>query len=488
MTEASSFSKEDRRLWRAVLRAVRPFPLSTPHTKLLIGVSGGADSLALLHLLWQQVGAGRLVVAHLNHQLRPEAAADAEFVVETAASWGIPCKMGRVDVAALAEQSRLSLEAAGRLARYQFLASTADEVIADAVLVGHHADDQAETVLLHLLRGSGSSGLQGMRPVGVVPGSEGMVLLRPFLTTSRAEIEAYCIRHRLTPRQDASNEDVQFTRNRIRHELLPLLQTYNPQIRSKLQQIATVTADELAVLQEQFEEIWPTLVIDQAEDFLLLDRTRFQALAVAWQRLALRNAVQQLRPQVTEIGFQTVELARNLILEKESGTEAWLPGALEIRVAAETVAFGTSSGAQLAFLPQLIDEQAQPLSLPGQVQLANGWAISATVVAGVSLAEIQQNEDVWQAFVAVAEVDDLWVRPYQPHERFQPLGMDGQSQKIVDLLSNRKVEQVGRPLWPIVATSKHPVWIVGQHVDNRARVTDESLRIVSLLCYQRKSR
>ncbi len=470
-------------MWRVVLQTIRPFPLTTSHKKLLVAVSGGADSLALLHLLWQQLGANRLVVAHLNHQLRPEADADAAFVAKTAASWGISCEIGTAKVQTVAETFRLSLEAAGRLARYQFLAGKAAEVGAEAVLVGHHADDQAETVLLHLLRGSG--GLRGMGPVGVVPGSEEMVLLRPFLTTRRAEIEEYCTRHGLTPRQDASNEDVNFTRNRIRHELLPLLQTYNPQIQDKLRQLAIVTADELAVLQEQFEQIWPTLVLlDQADDSLLLDRLRFQALAVAWQRLALRRAVQVLRPLVTEMSFQTIEAARTLILENQSGTEAWLPGALVMRVAADAVAFGDAGEAQLARLPQLVDEQPLTLSAPGQVWLANGWAISAEAVDDVSFEKIERNKDVWQAFVKLDEGDVLWVRPYQPNERFQPLGMGGQSQKIADLLSNRKVPQAGRPFWPIVATSQHPVWIVGQHLDDRARVAEKIPRVVKLRCSQ----
>lgn len=481
MRKAGSLNKEDRPLWRAILQAIRPFPLTTSSKKLLVGVSGGADSLALLHLLWQQLGAERLVVAHLNHQLRPEAEDEAKFVSVTAASWQIPCMVENIAVADLAMQSNLSLETAGRLARYRFLAEKAVLVGAEAVVVGHHADDQAETVLLHLLRGSGSGGLRGMQAVGVVPGSQGMVLLRPFLTTSRTETEAYCARHGLQYRQDASNADKQFTRNRIRHELLPMLQTYNPQILGSLQQLAAITADEYAALQAAFDLIWPTLLLGQGDDWLSLDRVKFLAQAVAWQRLALRQAVQQLRPFITEISYETIELARLLILENQSGTEATLPGGLRMQVAAQRVIFG-EVGVVVWQMPQLKDENVVPLPIPGKVTLSDGWLLEAKTVENFSLAEIKQNSDPWRAFVALGVRQALWVRPFQPNERFQPLGLAGKSQGIADLLRNRKVAQGVRPLWPIVATAQHPVWIVGLQVDDRVRVQVETLRLVQLSC------
>lgn len=476
--------RKDGGLWQAMVDAVRPFPLTTSSAKLLVGVSGGADSLALLHLLWRQLGAERLVVAHLNHQLRLEADDEASFVAETAASWQIPCIVESAAVADLAAQSSLSLEASGRLARYRFLAEEAIAVGAAAVLVAHHADDQAETVLLHLLRGSGSGGLRGMQAVSVVPGSEGVVLLRPFLTTNRADIEAYCARHRLPFRYDASNEDVQFTRNRIRHELMPMLQTYNPQIAANLQQLAAITADEYAALQAAFALIWPKLLREQGADWLSLDRIEFVAQGAAWQRLALRYAVQQLRPAVSDIGFATIELARKLILANKSGTQALLPGGMRMQVAANELVFGSAAPGQLGTVPQLVDKNSMPLPLPGKIELGDGWFIQAECLDGVLLADVCQNDDPWRAFVAVAEGEALWIRPFHPGERFQPLGMGGRSQKVADLLSNRKVARGARPFWPLVATEAHPVWVVGCQVDERVRVQEKALRPVLLTCYQ----
>ena len=479
-----NLDKEDRRMWRTALQTIRPFPLISPKTKLLVGVSGGADSLALLHLLWRQLGAERLVVAHLHHGLRAEADADAVFVQETAAAWQIPHVVHKVDVAQAAAQERLSLEAAGRQVRYRFFVEQAALSKATAVAVGHHADDQAETVLLNLLRGSGSTGLRGMLPVTVLPGTTNLPLLRPFLNSRRADIEAYCTRHGLTPRQDASNEDVQFTRNRIRHELLPLLQSYNPQITARLQQLATITADEQTVLLDQFAELFPTLVTAQSEASLILDRNKFGELPVAWQRLALRRVVHLLRPLHSEVSFRTIEQARALILANASGTESTLPGGLVLRVEATEIVIGEPDESRQLTVPQLLSELPEALPVPGKIALAGGWCVTAVAQPKLRLSEIRQNMDRWRAFVAVGETDQLWLRPSLPGEGFQPLGLGGHSQTIQDLLSDRKVERGRRPLWPVVATENHPAWIVGQHLDERVRVTEQSRRIVQLTCTQ----
>ncbi len=442
---ADKLGKEDRRLWRTVVQTLHPFPITAPNTTLLTGVSGGADSLALLHLLRRQLGAARLLVAHLNHKLRPEADEDSKFVADKVADWQIPFIGGEINVAELADALQLSLEAAGRQARYQFFAAEAKKAGATAVAVAHHADDQAETVLLHLLRGSGSAGLRGMSPVSHVPGHEEVPLLRPFLNISRADIEAYCARHGLASRHDESNDDLQFTRNRIRHELLPVLQTYNPQIRSRLQQLAIITTDEYDAQLTQFNKIWADLLTGQGASWLGLGRQQFMALPAAWQRLALRRAIQQLSPQTTEISFQTIELARTLVHEPQSGTEATLPGGIVMQVAGHELLFGDAGEQRPGSVPQLDREESIRLPVPGQLDLMNGWILVAEPVTRVNLPEVQQNKDPWRAFVALAEEEALWLRPSLPGERFQPLGMQGRSQAIQDLLSDRKVPRGQRP-------------------------------------------
>ncbi|MCA9971462.1 MAG: tRNA lysidine(34) synthetase TilS, partial [Anaerolineales bacterium] len=364
--------------WAALARD-RPFS----HSPLVVGVSGGPDSLALLHLLHRLLPANRLVVAHLDHGLRPEAAADARFVAETAAAWGMACVIQAVDVAALAAQQQLSLEAAGRQARYAFFARVAQQAGAEMVAVGHNADDQAETVLMHLIRGAGPAGLRGMQPVSPLVGVLGVWLLRPLLNAPRAAIDAYCHAHDLQPRHDLTNQDPRFFRNRIRHELLPLLESYNPGIHSGLLQLASILTAEDALLQAQQLEAWQTLLVARGADWLRLDRSGWRALPVALQRRLLRHAVAQLRPDVSDVPFDAVEQARLLAESADTGAASVLPGGLVLRVAYETIFIGGGDPV-LAPGPQLEDE-ARRLPIPGVLTLANGWQLRAAPAAEAGL-------------------------------------------------------------------------------------------------------
>ncbi|RMG89444.1 MAG: tRNA lysidine(34) synthetase TilS, partial [Chloroflexi bacterium] len=190
---------------------LRPYP--HPTAPIIVGVSGGPDSLALLHILHVLFPPAHLIVAHLHHGLRPTADRDAEFVRKTAESWGIPCYIEQISVVELARQEGLSLEEAGRMARFRYFTRLAREHAARVVVVAHQADDQAETVLMHILRGSGLTGLRGMLPLTHLPGASDLWLARPFLTISRAEIEAYCQQHHLQPIHDPTNQNVAFFRN-----------------------------------------------------------------------------------------------------------------------------------------------------------------------------------------------------------------------------------------------------------------------------------
>ncbi len=276
----------------------------------VVAVSGGPDSLCLLHLLYRLTPRLNLRprVAHLDHQLRPESADDARFVAQIAAAWGLPTKIGQEDVAALARSSRTSLETAGRTARYRFLVATARETGAQVIAVGHTADDQAETVLLRLLRGAGPSGLAGMRPKRL---EAGIPIIRPLLETMRTEVEAYCAQQGLTPRYDRSNEAPIFLRNRVRGYILPLLKTYNPSIVAALGRTARVCAEEDDLLNGLVEQHWPTLAaVDEAG--VMLDRQGFQSLHRALQRRMVRKSVQLLDPNV-ELQAKHLDLALTAI-------------------------------------------------------------------------------------------------------------------------------------------------------------------------------
>ena len=459
--------------------AARPF--LPPPSKLLIAVSGGPDSLALLHILAAIFPPANLVVAHLNHGWRAEAAAEAEFVRKTAVALHIPCHVEKSDVIGLARAGGLSLEEAGRKARYDFFARLARQVGARAIALGHHADDQAETVLLHLLRGSGLAGLRGMRPVSPLPGADDLWLVRPLLTTTRAEIDQFCREHGLDPIIDPSNEDTTYLRNRLRHELLPYLAGYNPQIKSALQHLAAVTAADYALLDTLTQTKWAAIVQESGPDWLALDREAWRALPLSLRRSTLRQAVQALRPDWNDVGFRSVEQARRVAEGRGAGGQATLPGGLTLTADYDRLTIATSPDDLPVKLPQLTGKTAVPLPLPGRVQLEHGWVLTATPVDAIDLTLVMQNLDPWQTFVDVGE-RPLFARPRRPGERMRPLGMADQTASLKEIMINRKIPARLRAAWPLVATPAQPVWLAGHVVDERARITAEAEGVIHLQC------
>jgi tRNA(Ile)-lysidine synthase len=464
-------------------------PALTAASKIVVAVSGGPDSLALLHALMQCHPKTKLVVAHLNHGWRPAAAADADFVRRTAVSWDLACHVQRVDTVALAGTEGLSLEEAGRQARYRFLAQVADAEGADFIATGHTADDQAETVLMNLLRGSGLTGIRGMLPVTAVPGSERpLILLRPLLAVSRDTVLAYGREQQLAPLTDPSNQDVAFWRNRVRHRLLPLLNDYVPNVAAHLQQLAITTAADDSLLAHLTEDAWHKLLRRQETNRLELDRAAWRALPLSLRRRTLRHALERLRSPAQNVGFRTIEQARLVAESGQVGAESTLPGEYRLIVGYDNLTLQAATAGTQTRLPQLPGSMPLPLSPPAEVSLANGWLLTASWLAQPDLAAISANQDPWLAFLDGGRVGDLWLRPRQAGERFQPLGMGGRSAALKEVMINRKIPAALRSRWPLVAgdvtggDNEQLVWLTGHLIDERVRVTVQSRHVLQLHC------
>ncbi|GAB4267811.1 MAG: tRNA lysidine(34) synthetase TilS [Candidatus Promineifilaceae bacterium] len=459
--------------------------LSDARLTWIIGVSGGVDSLALLHIFRQLVPPQRVLAAHVNHQLRPQAQEDAQFVKNTAESWQISFVQQVVDAAALAAKERLSVEAAGRLARYRFFAQLARQYWPAVVVVGHHADDQAETVLLHLIRGSGLAGLRGMQMFGVLPVDRDVPLLRPFLHSRRSNIEQYCQQNNLSPRVDESNADTAYLRNRVRHELLPLLATYNPQIVQGLGQLADITTADYAFLQEQASLVFNALILAKGEGWLRLDRARWQQRPLSLQRLILKTAINYLNPAVTDVGLPAVTEALNLLHQAQGSQTALLPGGISFRAVYNQVVMALPGTQPHDSGPQLLTSKAYTLPVPGTVTLADGWQITAEWAEPMTVEMAKAHASPWTVYAAWEEGDHWVVRPRKTGERVQPLGMNGRSTPIKKVMINAKTPQPLREKWPIVANAQHPIWIAGHMLDHRARVTADTHKTVRLRCWQK---
>jgi bifunctional protein TilS/HprT len=463
-----------------------------PGDTVVVAVSGGPDSLCLLHVLSALAdGLGMaLHVAHLDHMLRgAESSADAAFVAATARAWKLPSTVVARDVRAVAQATRGNLHQAGRLARYEFLASVAQACGARAVAVAHNADDQAETVLMHLLRGAGPAGLRGMRPV--IPwedwglGVEGRglgadlerptpnpapLLVRPLLQVPRVAIEAYCAAHGLQPRRDPTNQDRSATRNRIRHELLPLLIEYNPHIVEALGRTARICDDEHDLAQQALSAAWPTLTHSRprAIDF---DGGAWRELHPALQRAALRRAYALLGGRDT-LDLAHIEAALAAIVQGV-GRRVELPGSISLEVSyagAFTVGVAREPDA-----PQLTGDEIE-LAVPGRASLARGWMIEADICPSRAMRDTAS----WGVELdADTILGRLLVRRRRPGDRYYPAGGRG-SRRLQDMFVDAKIPRALRAAWPIVVTGETIVWAPGLRPAEQFAANSAARRILRL--------
>ena len=303
----------------------------------IIATSGGPDSIALLHLLRrvQDEFRLRLRVAHVDHGLHRSSPAHAAFVRDTARAWGIPFSVRRVNVRAHAKRHRLTIEEAARALRYAALAGVARRVRATHIATGHTADDQAETVLLWLLRGAGADGLGGMPATRA---HEGLRVIRPLLGVRRDEIVAYLKAERVRWRTDPTNRSRVPLRNRIRQDLLPHLAGYNPGIKAVLQRLAVQVADDAALLDHLADEAAGAMVRRDGEGGrVTIDLTRFRALPIALQRRVARRALREAGGNIRGLAFVHIEWIRLMAARGRRGERADLPGLRVHRTAGDIV-------------------------------------------------------------------------------------------------------------------------------------------------------
>lgn len=466
----------------------------------VLGVSGGPDSLCLLHVLRQLAeGYGvTLHAAHLHHGIRGhEADEDARFVQELCASWGVPCTVERVDVPTLARTRRLAIEEAARQARYAFLGSLARCLGGQTVAVAHNADDQVETVLMHFLRGSGLAGLRGMRPLSWLDelrlGEElpdlqqGRIrLVRPLLNVTRQEILAYCEQHALRPRFDRSNLDQTYYRNRLRHELLPLLETYNPNIREVLWRTAEVVAADYELLRQQLAVTWSAVVRQESNEAIVFDLATLRALPLSLQRSVLREGIHRLRRSLRNINWVHVDDALAILHKGRAGAKATLPQGLVLTLGYDEAILASSNQA----LPLKDDRPRlyqEPLSLPvpGCVALPrSNWVISSEILPREALpADWDVNPNPYVAYLdASALTFPLRLRRRQEGDWFCPLGLGGHRQKLRDFLINAKVPRHERDTVPLLVSGEDILWVVGWRVDARYALTPATRQVLVVRC------
>ncbi len=499
---------QDLEQW--VLHFIREHHLVSSQSRLLVAVSGGPDSVCLLHILVklkEELGI-RLHVAHLNHQLRgAESEADARYVSNLARRLGIPATIDQRDVKAHQKDKHLSLEEAAREVRYTFLAQVAEAIGASQTAAGHTMDDHIETILMHLVRGTGTRGLRGLQPRAEWQSSgTSLTIIRPLLPVSREETAGYCHHHQLRPKIDASNLSLSPLRNRIRHQLLPLLKSYNPQVTEALLRTAEIAGDDLAVMDKEGSQLWAEITRRQ-ENTIILDKKRLLELPSALKRHLLRMSIERLLGNVKDIEMRHIEEIMGA-LTKPAGKKLSLPGGLIFSVEYNSYLIGQDPAALSPF-PTL--EGELPLKLPGKTMLP-GWGVEATIIppeamkddAGAYIEGSLKGLRPFKTYVSPSPLkergtkgvrlinnlftayfdrdktgDKITVRSRKTGDRFQPLGMS-QPKKLNEFMIDAKIPQAWRRRIPLVCSPHHILWVVGWRIDDRVKVTEDTKQVLRL--------
>lgn len=447
---------------------------------IIVGVSGGPDSLCLMDIL-RQAGYS-IIVAHFDHQLRQESSQDARMVEKTAARLMLGCIINGADVRAYAEREKLSLEEAARNLRYQFMFKLARERNAQAVAVGHTADDQVETILMHFLRGSGIAGLKGMSHRSIIKTFDPHIpVARPLLNMWREETVVYCASNGLRPHYDSSNDSINFQRNRIRHLLIPNLESYNPKFRDAVLRMSQSLQGDYAFAMETLETAWRETVIALDEDVVTFDFHLLSRHSVGLQRNLIKHAMQTLRPDI-DVNFLALERAIDIIKNPAHISIVDLKGGLRMFREADHIYICTSN-AKLPFnlWPQMPDAAPVPLTIPGQVGLAGGWKLNCEYwhIPALVREQAERNEDPFQVWLDAETIPaPLELRIRRQGDSFAPLGMDGHSQKLSDFFVNEKMPQRAREHWPLLCASDEIIWVPGYRPAHPNRLTGSTRKVV----------
>ena len=476
-----------RVLERSVLRYVKRHNLVPSGETVLAGVSGGADSTALLLLLVALAPKLHIDVraAYFDHRLRGKRASEREFraVSALAKSLGVPLSTGAGDVRAYSRERRIGIEEAARELRYAFLARAARECRARTVAVGHTADDQVETVLMHILRGSGLAGLAGMAPLSGWPtdAADGrdLTLVRPLLETRRSQTETYCREAGFSPLEDVTNRSPRFRRNVIRHQLLPLLREHVRGVDAAILRLGRAAATERQPIEEAAEQ-----ALAQAgsmeEGVARLSRLALRDMPAGLLPQVMRLAASRLLGDARDIGERHL-VAMSAAVQKPAGTELNLPRGLHLRVDYEEVVLTTKeAGPAYEALPV----EGVELAVPGDTGVG-GWRIEASVRDGE---EPVTSADRWEARMDAGSIrGGLVARRRRPGDRFRPLGAPGEK-KLQDVFVDTKVPRRERDSLPVVCDDAGIAWVAGYRVAERVKVTELTRRVLRLRAERNEGR
>lgn len=466
--------RKNRSILKTFAQSFQRFPRH-PGEKIVVGVSGGADSVCLLHLLRQLSSRCKftLHVAHLNHRFRPEAEREADFVRRLCEDWGIPITLSSLPVPRICKDRHLSKQEGAREVRYAFLKEVAGAIGARWIALGHTADDQAETFLMRLIRGAGSQGL------GAIPRMRDGMIMRPLLAISRKQILDELSRERIPFIEDPSNHQEVYFRNRVRHRLLPLLEEYNPKMKETLFREADLLREENDFLTRHTEELIPHLGIEKKGARVSFDLERLRSLHPALQRRIVRWGLDQLHPGLKGIGFHHIETVLLKALPGRTGKGFPLPHRLWVEKGDTKLFLRRSASKEeqaeaslrRSYPEVVLSPSPNPIDLPE-------WGLRLTV----SLRRGQERLPAFSTCVASFDFDrilnPLTLRGWRPGDSFVPTGMGGKHKKLQDLFVDAKIPKSQRASIPVLSCPEGILWVIGLRIDDRFRATGKTKEVL----------
>ncbi|MHB8158640.1 MAG: tRNA lysidine(34) synthetase TilS [Desulfocucumaceae bacterium] len=447
--------------------------LIRPGDHLLAAFSGGPDSLCLLHVLNELSGelGFNLTACHINHHLRGKASqADAAWVRQLAESWEVKLITVNVDVKAHSRKNKLSLETSARELRRAALLDVSKKQKCSKIATGHNLDDQAETVLMHLIRGSGLSGLAG------IPLTNGRYI-RPLLGCSRERIEAYLKQHKLAGRRDASNSSMLFFRNRVRHQLMPLLETYNPQIKKALSQLAGTVGQDLEIINEQVQRAFLSCT-KREKSKIAIDLSKFKLYNNGLQHNILRHCSELLLGRGAVPDLLHVSSAMELIYSGRTGAKVNLSGDVWIEKTYGQAVL-TTLKKRAEYKKQMPALKIRSLVIPGSTR-AGAYYIKAWLAEKREAGNIPKCPPELACFdSAIMDGSPLQITGKKDGDRMIPFG-HRTAKKIKDIFIETKILQGQRSGWPLVRKGNRTVWLCGIKRSDAFPVTAKTKKVLCL--------
>ena len=470
------------KLLQTVEKTIAAYDMLMAEDAVLIGVSGGPDSVALLHIL-NALAPGfslRLGIAHLNHCLRKgESDNDAEFVASLSTSIELPCYIHKENVIKYQKENKLSLEEAARRARYRFFSDVAKQNNFTKIALGHHRDDNAELVLMNLLRGSGPLGLSGIPPV------RDNKIIRPLIHSQRSEIINFLEANRFEYISDKSNMETRFLRNRIRHHLIPQLKTaYNPNIIETLNRLSSIINSEEEWIENEINELFNKIIVSRQDNRVALSISKLKKTHLAQQRRIVRKAIHFSKGNLRRISFAHIDSVIRLSTSMSGHGSLDLPDCIRVRKIDNLLVF-TKEKNVLRDL-DLNDCRPEKISFnyiiekPAQVFIKE---IDTSMVFSEMCHE--HVPDFHLAGQHTAFVDKyklrfpLTVRNYRSDDRFRPLGMKG-TQKVKKYFIDKKVPLADRYRCPVLISQEKIIWLGGHRIDESVKLTPATRKVLKI--------